>query len=186
MLCSYVFLCSFKMQVMATVAQHEQCCYYFIISDLINSSNWQCFRTKALCLVPHRKHTKGNGQNSGGREALKSRGKGTRREALLVGGKIEWYRGQPPWTGVLIVSGGEAHIPQSLGTKGNQERWPSWAENGSGGTGGRHHGVDIFPDLSPRAKAQYGVKHCQGLHFPATTFFGSKAIDSHPRNLMKE
>ena len=39
------------------------------------------------------KHTKGNGQNSGGKEALKSRGKGTRREALLRGEKIEWYWG---------------------------------------------------------------------------------------------
>ena len=48
---------------------------------LINSSNWQCFRIKALRQVPHKKHTKGNGQNSGGREALKSRAKGTRREA---------------------------------------------------------------------------------------------------------
>ena len=45
----------------------------------------------ALCQVPHRKHTKSNAQNSGGREALKSRGKGTRREALLGGDKIEWY-----------------------------------------------------------------------------------------------
>ena len=35
--------------------------------------------------VPHRKHTKGNGKNSGGREALKSRSKGTRREAILGG-----------------------------------------------------------------------------------------------------
>ena len=32
-------------------------------------------------------------QNSGGREALKSRGKGTSREALLGEDKIEWYRG---------------------------------------------------------------------------------------------
>ena len=47
---------------------------------------------------------------------------------------------------------GEAHIPQSLGTKGNQEGWPSWVEYRSGGTGGPHPGVDIFPDLSPRAK----------------------------------
>ena len=68
---------------MATVALHEHCSYYFLISELINSSNWQCFCIKALCQVPHIKHTKGNGQNSGGREALKSRGKGTRREALL-------------------------------------------------------------------------------------------------------
>ena len=60
---------------------------------LINSPNWQCFRIKVLCQVLHRKHTKGNGQNSGGREALNSRGKGTRKEALLGGNKIEWYRG---------------------------------------------------------------------------------------------
>ena len=32
------------------------------------------------------------GKNSGGREALKSRGKGTRREAILGGDKIEWYQ----------------------------------------------------------------------------------------------
>ena len=69
------------------------CSSYFIISELINSSNWQCFCIKALYQVPHIKHTKGNGQNSGGREALKSRGKGTRREALLGGDKIEWYQG---------------------------------------------------------------------------------------------
>ena len=59
--------------------------------QLINCPNWQCFRIKALCQVPHRKHTKGNGQNSGGREALKPRGKGTRREALQGGDKIKWY-----------------------------------------------------------------------------------------------
>ena len=29
---------------------------------LINSSNWQWFRIKALCQVPHRKHTKNNGK----------------------------------------------------------------------------------------------------------------------------
>ena len=60
---------------------------------LINSSNWQCLGIKVLCQVPHRKHTKGNGQNYGGREALESRGEGTRREALLGGDKIEWSRG---------------------------------------------------------------------------------------------
>ena len=42
-------------------------------------------------------------------------------------------------------SGGEAHMPQSLGTKGNQEGWPSWVEYRSSGTGGPHPGVDIFP-----------------------------------------
>ena len=35
-------------------------------------------------------------------EALKARGKGTRREALLGGDKIEWYRGWLPLTRVLI------------------------------------------------------------------------------------
>ena len=53
----------------------------------------QCFRIQALYQVPHRKHTKGNGQNSGGREALKPRGKGTWREALQGVDKIKWYRG---------------------------------------------------------------------------------------------
>ena len=56
------------------------------------------------------------------------------------------------------VSGGEAHIPQSLETKGNQDGWPSWVEYRSGGTGDPHPGVDIFPDLSPRAKPYCGVK----------------------------
>ena len=43
-----------------------------------------------------------NGQNIGGTGALKSRGEGTRREALLGGDKIEWDQRKPPWTGVLI------------------------------------------------------------------------------------
>ena len=60
---------------------------------IINSSNWQWFRIKVLFKIPHRKHTKSDWHYSGGREALKSRGKGTRREALLRGDKIEWYRG---------------------------------------------------------------------------------------------
>ena len=51
------------------------------------------------------------------------------------------HPGQESWS----VFGGEAHIPQSLGTKGNQEGWPSWVEYRSGGTRGPHPGVDIFP-----------------------------------------
>ena len=43
-------------------------------------------------------------------------------------------------------------------------------ETRSGGTGGPHPGVDIFPDLSLRAKPYCGVKCSQGLHFPATPF----------------
>ena len=41
----------------------------------------------------------------------------------------------------------------------------------SGGTGGPHPGMDIFPDLSPRAKPYCGVKCSQGLHFPATIVY---------------
>ena len=39
-----------------------------------------------LMSVPHRKHTKGNGQNSGGREALKSRDKGAAKVLFVVEG----------------------------------------------------------------------------------------------------
>ena len=73
--------------------------------------------------------------------------------------------GSQPGQESRSVSVGEAHIPQSLGTKGNQEGWPSWVEYRSGGSGGPHPGVDIFPDLSPRAKPHCGVKCNQGLHF---------------------
>ena len=72
------------------------CSSHFIISEVINSSNWQYFCIKALCQVPHIKHTKGNGQNSGGREALKSRGKGTRREALLGESRSSGTKGSHP------------------------------------------------------------------------------------------
>ena len=65
-------------------------------------------------------------------------------------------------------SPGVRPISPSTGTEGNQEGWPSWVEYRSGGTGGPHPGVDIFPDLSPRAKPYCGVKCSQGLHFPAT------------------
>ena len=83
-------------------------------------------------------------------------------------------------------TGDEAHILQSLGTKGNQERWPSWVEYGSGGTRGPHPGGDIFPHLSPRVKPYCGVKCSQGLHFPATTFSGKKGSSSTAQDLMKE
>ena len=47
---------------------------------LINSSNLQ-----VLCQI-YTEKTKRNGHNSGGSEALKYRGKGTRREAIMGGG----------------------------------------------------------------------------------------------------
>ena len=56
----------------------------------------------------------------------------------------------------------------------------------SGGTGGPHPGVDIFPDLSPRAKPCCGVKCSKGLHFSATIFIGKKDSSSTAQDLMKE
>ena len=94
------------------------------------------------------------------------------------GEKFSWRETRSSGTGdshpgqeSFSVSGGEDHIPQSLGTKGNQEGWPSWVECRSVGTGDPHSGVDIFPDLSPRAKpyllwvkVQLGVAlPCHGL-----------------------
>ena len=53
----------------------------------------------------------------------------------------------------------------------------------SGVTGGPHPGVDIFPDLSPRAKPYCGVKCSQGLHFPATDCgaWGDRTQSPHSR-----
>ena len=79
-------------------------------------------------------------------------------------------------------------ISPSTGTEGNQEGWPSWVEYRSGGTGGPHPGVDIFPDLSPRAKPYCGVKCSQGLHFPATPFIwkpDSSFISPEPNEGMR-
>ena len=51
----------------------------------------------------------------------------------------------------------------------------------SGGTGGPHPGVNIFPDLSPRAKPYCGANCSQGLHFPATPFIGKQdSISTSP------
>ena len=83
-------------------------------------------------------------------------------------------------------SPGVRPISPSTGTKGNQEGWPSWVEYRSGGTGGPHPGVDIFPDLSPRAKPYCGVKCSQRLHFPATAFIGKQDGSSTSQNLIKE
>ena len=141
-----------------------------------------------LMSVPHRKHTKGNGQNSGGREALKSRDKGTRREALLGGRQDRVVPGVATLDRSPDQSPGVRPISPSRGTEGNQEGWPSWVEYRSGGTGGPHPGVDIFPDLSPRAKHYCGVKCSQGLHFPAPLFIwkpDSSFISQEPNEGMR-
>ena len=59
-------------------------------------------------------------------------------------------------------------------------------EYGSGGTGGPHTGVDIFPVLSPRAKPYCGVKCSQGLHFPATSFIRKQDSSSTSQEPSKE
>ena len=56
----------------------------------------------------------------------------------------------------------------------------------SGGTRDSHPGVDIFPDLSPRAKPYCGLKCSQVLHFPVTFFNGKKDSSSTFQDLMKE
>ena len=134
---------------------------------------------KALCRVPLRKHkteVMGKILVAGKRLNLGVRGLGEKpswgeTRSSGTGGS---HPGQESWS----VPGGETHIPQSLGTKGNQEMWPSWEEYRSGGTVGPHPGVDIFPDLSPRAKPYYEVKCSQGLHFPATPFIGKQDSSS--------
>ena len=121
----------------------------------------------------HRKHTKVMGKIlvAGKRSTLGVRGPGEK--PSWGWDKIEWYRG-------------EAHILQSLGTKGNQEGWPSWVEYRSGRTCAPHPGGDIFPDLSPRVKSYCGAKCSQGLRSPATTFIGKRDSSSTVQDLIKE
>ena len=68
--------------------------------------------------------------------------------------------------------------PSHYELRGTRRGWPFWVEYRSGGTGGPHPGVDIFPDLSPRPKPYCGEKCSQGLHFPATTFIGKQDSSS--------
>ena len=53
------------------------------------------------------------------------------------------------------------------------------------GPGGPHPGVDIFPDLSPRAKPYCGVKCNQGLNFPAKDggAWRNKGHNPHPTSV---
>ena len=62
---------------------------------------------------------------------------------------------------------------------------PSWVEYRSGGTGDQHPGIDIFPDLSQRAKPYCGVKCSQGLHFPATTIYYQTGRETCCRNIQR-
>jgi len=62
-------------------------------------------------------------------------------------------------------------IPPSHWELRGTRRGASWVEYRSGGTGGPHPGMDIFPVLSPRAKPYCVAKCSQGLHFPATIVY---------------
>ena len=93
----------------------------FIKNALINSSNWQLFRIKVLYQVPQRKHKKywlvaGKRLNLGVRGPVEKPSWGETRSSGTRGS----HRGEESWS----VSRGEAYIPQSLGTKGNQVGWP--------------------------------------------------------------
>ena len=78
----------------------------------INSSNWWMVLHHSYMPYTKWKTQERNGQNIDGMEALKSRGKGTRREALLGGDKIEWYQrtGQESW----LVSGGGGGVVRPI------------------------------------------------------------------------
>ena len=135
----------------------------------------------------HRKHTKVIGKILVAGKHLTIGVTGPGEKPSRGGGRQDWVI---PGVATLDRSPdqslGWGPIPQSLGTKGNQEGWPSWVEYRSGGTGGPHPGVDIFPDLSPRAKPYCGLKCSQGLHFPVTFFNGKKDSSSTFQDLMKE
>ena len=62
---------------------------------------------------------------------------------------------------------------------------PSWVECRSGGTGDPHPGMDISPDLSPRAKPYCGLKCTQGLHFPATSIYYKAGRETCCRNIQR-
>ena len=49
------------------------------------------------------------------------------------------------------------------GLRKPEGRCPTWGEYRSGGTGGTHPGMDILPDLSPRAKPYCAAEGCTSL-----------------------
>ena len=84
-------------------------------------SNWQLFRIKVLYQVPQRKHKKywlvaGKPLNLAVKGPVEKPSWGETRSSGTRGS----HRGEESSS----VSRGEAYIPQSLGTKGNQVGWP--------------------------------------------------------------
>ena len=120
--------------------------------------------------------------NLGGSEAHSSRGKGNqvwsspgRRRDQVAPGVATLDRGPDQSQRVRPISPSHREPREPGGG-------PSWVEYRSGGTGDPHPGMDIFPDLSPRAKPYCGVKCNQGLHFSATTIL----LQSSKGNMLQE
>ena len=80
----------------------------------------------------------------------------------MIPGIVTLDRGTDQSPGARPIS------PSHWGLRGTSRVGPSLVEYRSGVTGCPYPAVDIFPDLSPRAKSYCGVKRSQGLHFPAT------------------
>ena len=143
---------------------------------LINFSNWQCFRIKVLCQVPHRKHTKGNEQNSGG--SLGVRGPGE---------KPSWGKTRSSGTGGRQP---DTSPDQSPGVRTKELRGTRSGGPPAGwGTDQVGQGVHTMEWIFFRTclhKPYCGVKCSQGLHFPATAFIGKQDGSSTSRNLIKE
>ena len=141
---------------------------------LINSSN--CFRIKVLCQVPHRKQM-GKILVAGKRLNLGVRGPGEKpswgeTRSSSSGGSDP---GQESWS----VSRGEAHTPQSLGTKGKQEGWPSCrVEYRIGGTDLYGRGVHQTNQLCGKAQFAY---HAQSSLDCSTTQDVTKHHHLSPR-----
>ena len=79
----------------------------------------------------------------------------------MILGVVTLERGPDQSPGVRPIS------PSHQGLRETRRGGPSWVEYRSGVTRGPHPGLDIFPDVSPRAKPYCGVKCSQGLHFAA-------------------
>ena len=162
----------------------SSCKIPILYAQFISSSKRQWFCIEAITGGSHRKYTKDNGQLlvAGKRLTLGVRGPGE---------KPSWgetwlsdTKGSQPGRGSWSVSGGEAHIPQSLGTKGNQEGWPILSGVQIRCDRGSTPWSGDFSAPSPKAKPYCGVKCSEGLYFPATLFIvkqhsGSMSLKSN-------
>ena len=92
------------------------------------------------------------------------------------------HPGQVSWS----VSGGEAHIPQSPRTKGNQEGWPSCVEYRSGGTGVHTLEWIFFRTCLQGLILTVGKSEARDTTSLPLLLLERKTAVPHPRNPMKE